>query len=235
MKNAIVNSQSVNDSLVRTTKPVNVQSAQRLSANLNAGFPIKKLNSRFNVGPTASLSESISVLNEQENHVTNRTLGGTVRYNFTYKEYVIFDLSANLSKQLTQYDFNTADQEYFNQTYRSELNLNFLKKYAFNTNFEYLIYSSVTTDFRQTIPFWNMSISRFVLKNNAGEIKVGVNNLLDQSNSVTQSTGENYVQQQVMNNLGRYYMVSFTYALNKHLNPMGGGRRGGGMRMMISQ
>ncbi len=235
MKNAIVNSQSVNDSLVRTTKPVNVQSAQRLSANLNAGFPIKKLNSRFNVGPTASLSESISVLNEQENHVTNRTLGGTVRYNFTYKEYVIFDLSANLSKQLTQYDFNTADQEYFNQTYRSELNLNFLKKYAFNTNFEYLIYSSVTTDFRQTIPFWNMSISRFVLKNNAGEIKVGVNNLLDQSNSVTQSTGENYVQQQVMNNLGRYYMVSFTYALNKHLNPMGGGRRGGGMRMMINQ
>ncbi|HRG09497.1 MAG TPA: hypothetical protein PLJ08_13070, partial [Cyclobacteriaceae bacterium] len=64
----------------------------------------------------------------------------------------------------------------------------------------------------------------------------GVNNLLDQSNSVTQSTGENFIQQQVMNNLGRYYMVSFTYALNKHLNPMGGGRRGGGgMRMIINQ
>ncbi|MBX2897150.1 MAG: TonB-dependent receptor [Cyclobacteriaceae bacterium] len=235
IKNAIVYSQSVNDSLVRTTRPVNVKSAQSINANLNAGFPIKKLNSRFNVGPTASLSESITVLNNQENNVRNRNLGGSVRYNYTYKEYVIFDLSANFSKQLTQYDFNTPDQEYFNQTYRSELNLNFLKKYAFNTSFDYLIYTSSTTDFRQTIPFWNMSISRFVLKNNAGEIKFGVNNLLDQSNSVTQSTGENYVQQQVMNNLGRYYMVSFTYALNKHLNPMGGGRRGGGMRMIINQ
>lgn len=235
MKNAIVYSQAVNDSLVRTTKPVNVRSAQSLSANMNAGFPIKKLNSRFNVGPTATLSESITVLNEQENLVTNRTLGGSVRYNYTYKEYVIFDLSANFSKQLTRYDFNTPDQDYFNQTYRSELNLNFLKKYAFNTSFDYLIYTSTTTDFRQTIPFWNMSVSRFVLKNNAGEIKFGVNNLLDQSNSVTQSTGENYVQQQVMNNLGRYYMLSFTYALNKHLNPMGGGRRGGGMRMIINQ
>ncbi|MBX2901436.1 MAG: TonB-dependent receptor [Cyclobacteriaceae bacterium] len=231
MKNAIVNSQSVNDSLVRTTKPVNVKSAQSINANVNAGFPIKKLNSRFNIGPTASLSESISVLNELENHVRSRTLGGTARYNFTYKEVVIFDVSANFSKQLTRYDFNTPDQEYFNQTYRSELNLNFTKRSAFNTSFDYLIYTSTTSDFRQTIPFWNMSVSRFVLKNNAGEIKVGVNNLLDQSNSVTQSTGENYVQQQVANNLGRYYMVSFTYALNKHLNPMGGGRRG--MRMII--
>jgi outer membrane receptor protein involved in Fe transport len=236
MKNAIVNSQSVNDSLVRTTRPVNVKSAQSLSANINAGFPIKKLNSRFNLGPTASLSENITVLNEQETTVRNSTLGGSVRYNYTYKEYVIFDLRANLSKQLTKYDFETPDQDYFNQTYRSELNLNFLKKYAFNTSYEYLIYASTTTDFRQTIPFWNISFSRFVLKNNAGELKIGVNNLLNQSNSVTQSTGENYVQQQVMNNLGRYYMVSFTYALNKHLNPMGGGRRGaGGMRMIINQ
>jgi hypothetical protein len=30
-------------------------------------------------------------------------------------------------------------------------------------------------------------------------------------------------------------MVSFTYAINKHLNPMGGRRGGGGMRMMIRQ
>jgi len=133
-----------------------------------------------------------------------------------------------------KYDFSTPDQQYFNQTYRAELNLNFLKKYAFNTSYDYLIYTSATNDFDETIPFLNLSISRFVMKNNAGEIKVGVNNLLDQSNSVTQSAGENYLQQQTMNNLGRYYMVSFTYALNKHLNPMGNRRGGGGgMRMII--
>lgn len=237
IRNAIVNSQTPNPATIaRTTKPVNVRSSKSLNANVNAGFPIKKLNSRFNLGPTASTSESINVLANQEINVTNSTLGGSVRYNYTYKDYIIFDLSANLSKQLIEYDSEISDQEYFNQTYRSELNLNFLKKYAFNTSMDYLIYTSSTTDFRQTIPFWNLSLSRFVMKNNAGEVKIGVNNLLDQSNSVTQSTGENFIQQQVMNNLGRYYMVSFTYALNKHLNPMGGGRRGGGgMRMIINQ
>ena len=236
MKNAIVNSQFTDPiTFARTTKPVNVSSSKNLNASFNGGFPIKKLNSRFNIGPTASISESITVLNDQENTVNNKALGGTVRYNFTYKEIVIIDLSAYLSRQDTKYDFNTPDQQYFNQTYRSELNLNFLKKYAFNTSYEFLIYESKTTDFRQTIPFLDMSISRFVMKNNAGELKFGVNNLLDQSNSVSQSSGENYIQQSTTNNLGRYYMVSFTYALNKHLNPMGGDRRqgGGGMRMII--
>jgi outer membrane receptor protein involved in Fe transport len=236
MKDAIVNSQFTDPAtFARTTRPVNVSSAKNLNANFNGGFPVKKLNSRFNIGPTASLSESITILNNQENTVRNKTLGGSVRYNFTYKEIVILDLSANLSRQQTKYDFNTPDQEYFNQNYRSELNLNFLKNYAFNTSYEYLIYTSATTDFRQTIPFLNLSISRFMLKNKAGELKFGVNNLLDQSNSVSQSAGDNYLQQQTTNNLGRYYMFSFTYALNKHLNPMGGDRRqgGGGMRMMI--
>jgi hypothetical protein len=235
MRNAIVNSQTTDPvTFARITQPVNVSSSKNLNVNLNGGFPIKKLNSRFNIGPTASVSEGITILNDQENYVKSKTVGGSVRYNFTYKEVVILDLSANLSHQETNYDFSTPDQQYFNQSYRSELNLNFLKNYAFNTSCDYLIYSSATNEFNEDNTFLNMSVSRFMLKNNAGELKVGVNNLLDQSNSVTQSSGENYLQQQTMNNLGRYYMVSFTYALNKHLNPMGNRRGGGGgMRMMI--
>ncbi len=233
-KNAIVNSQSFSNGQ-RLSMPVNVDFSKSLRANFNFGFPVKKLNSRFNFGPSATLSETIAVLNEQNNNARSRTLGGNSRYNFTYKEIVILDLSANLSQQETKYDFSTPDQQYFNQTYKTEINLSFLKKYSFNTSYEYLIYTSKTTDFSQEIPFLDISISRFILKNNAGELKFKVNNVLDQSNSVSQSSGENYIQQQTTNNLGRYYMVSFTYALNKHLNPMGGGNRRGGMRMIIQQ
>jgi outer membrane receptor protein involved in Fe transport len=236
-KNAIVNSQSFSNGQ-RLSMPVNVDFSKSLRGNFNFGFPVKKLNSRFNFGPSATLSETIAVLNGQNNNARSKTIGGNSRYNFTYKEIVILDLSANLSQQETKYDFSTPDQQYFNQTYKAEINLSFLKKYSFNTSYEYLIYTSKTTDFRQEIPFLDISISRFILKNNAGELKFKVNNVLDQSNSVSQSSGENYLQQSTTNNLGRFYMVSFTYALNKHLNPMGGGGRrggGGGMRMIIQQ
>jgi outer membrane receptor protein involved in Fe transport len=234
--NAITNSQTVNDSLVRVTQPVNVKDNLNVSANFNFGFPIKKLNSRFNIGPTASATRSINLLNDQESTTRQQTLGGTVRYNFSYKEIITIDLSANLSHQETRYEFDTQqDQVFFNKTYRAETSLNFLKNYAFNAGFDYLIYDSETTDYNESIPLLNMSLSRFILKNKTGEIKLAVVNLFDQSLGVTQSATSNYYQQETINNLGRYFMLSFTYALNKQLNPMGGGGRpGGGMRMMIT-
>jgi hypothetical protein len=119
----------------------------------------------------------------------------------------------------------------------AEVNVNFLKSYAFNTEMDYFIYTSTTTNFHQTIPLWKMSVSRFVLRNKTGEIKLAVNNILNYGVSITQTATSNYLQQQTNNNLGRYFMISFTYALNKQLNPMGAGdrRRGGGQRMMIRQ
>lgn len=235
--NAIVNSQTVNDeTFVRLTKPVNVDDNLNVNGNFNFGFPIKPLNSRFNVGPSVSYSNSESIIDGLTNTIKKKTLGGNVRYNYTYKETLIVDLSANLSHQETLYDFSTPDQVYFNQTYTAETNLTLFKNYQLNGVFDYLIYNSATTDYHQAIPLLNVSISRFILKNNSGELKIGVNNLLDESMGVTQTASDNYLQRETMNNLGRYYMVSFTYAMNKHLNPMGGGnRRGGGMRMMIRQ
>ncbi len=234
--NSIISSQSVNPNLVRVTKPVNVKDNLNLSSNINFGFPIKKLKSRFNLGPTATYVRGINSLNEKESHTWQQTLGGSARYNFTFKEILTVDLSANLSHQETKYEFNTANnQVYFNKTYSAEGNLNFLKNYQLNSSFDYFIYNSQTTNYSQTIPLWNVAISRFILKNKTGELKFGVNNLLNRSLSVSQSATANYLQQQITNNLGRYFMLSFTYALNKQLNPMGMRRPGGGRMMMIRQ
>jgi Outer membrane protein beta-barrel family/CarboxypepD_reg-like domain len=236
--NAIATSQSVDPTnFVRTSKPVNVKDNLQLNGNFSVGFPVKKINSRFSIGPTASYTSGINLLNDQENRTKQQTLGGTVRYNYTFKEILIIDLSANLSRQQTEYDFNQQqNQAYFNKTYTAEINLTFLKNYQLNSSYNYYAYNSETTNFNQTIPILNLGLSRFLLKNNVGELKVGVNNLLDQSLSVNQTATANYLQQTTSNNLGRYFMVSFTYALNKQLNPMGGGRRGrsGGMQMIIN-
>jgi len=226
--NSIINSQSVNENLVRLTIPVNVKENLSLNANLSFGFPVKKLKSRFNIGPMGTYVRGINVLNAEKSFTWQQTLGGTARYNFTYEEILTVDVSANVSNQQTTYEFNTENnQEYFNKTYSAEANLNFLKNYQLNSSLDYLIYNSRTTDYNEEIPLWNIGISRFVLKNKTGELKLSVNNLLDKSLSVSQSATANYLQQQVTNNLGRYFMLSFTYSLNKQLNPMGGMRRPG--------
>jgi hypothetical protein len=143
-------------------------------------------------------------------------------------------LSANLSRQRTAYDFNPQqNQLFYNQNYNAELNLNIMKKYTLGGNFNYLVYRSETTDFNETIPLLNLYMSRFILKNNLGEIKLSGQNLLDQNVGVSQRADVNFIEQTITNNLGRFVMLSFTYRLNNKLNPMNNmGRPGGGMRMM---
>jgi hypothetical protein len=234
-KEAIANSQVIDpETLVRITRPVNVKDNLNVNGNFSLGLPVKKLNSRFNIGPIFNYGESITMIQGQANGITKTTLGGSLRYNYSYKEIFTIDLGATLSHQQTWYEFDSPDQVYFNKTYSAESTLTFLKNYQLNGGFEYLIYNSETTNYHQTIPLLNLSLSRFLLKNNSGELKVGVSNLLDKSLSVTQTANDNYLQQETTNNLGRYYMVSFTYAINKHLNPMGGRPGRGGIRMIVN-
>ncbi len=245
--NAITSAQSVDPkTLVRTTMPVNVKNSSSLGGNFNIGIPVRKWNSRFGVGPNYAASKNYNVLSgdafqtQDESAIVQQTVGGTTRYNYSLADILILDLSANLSYQETKYGFDamqnsgsSQNQYYFNKTYTAEVNINFLKSYAFNTEMDYFIYNSATTNFHQTIPLWKMSVSRYLLKGKTGELKLAVNNLLNYGLSVTQTATSNYLQQQTTNNLGRYFMISFTYALNKQLNPMNGNerRRGGGQRM----
>jgi outer membrane receptor protein involved in Fe transport len=235
--NAITTAQFVNEQRVRTSIPVNVDNTFRATGNASVSFPINKIKSRFSIGVNASNQQSINILNEQENQIDQVMLGGNVRYTFRYKEIVDLSIAPQLSYQKTKYEFDQPDQLFFNQAYNTEANVYFMKHYTFNSAFDYLVYASEATNYRETIPLLNMSVSRFLLKNKRGEMKLSVNNLLDQNIGITQSATSNYFERQTFNSLGRYYMVSFTYALNKHLNPMGGGpgRGGPGMMRIIRQ
>jgi hypothetical protein len=235
-KNAITNSQSYTEESVRISKPVNVDNTLHLSGNATFGFPIQKLNSRFSITAMASQQKGVNVIDDLQSTIAQNTIGGRFRYDYRFKEIFDISLGANISRQSTTYKFDAAsNQLYYNNTYTAEGNLHLLDNmYLLSSSLEYLTYESKTSDYSQAIPFLIISISRYILKAKSGELKLSVNNVLDQSTGVSQTADVNYFQRQVTNSLGRYYMLTFIYSLNKQLNPMRGMRPtpGGGMRII---
>lgn len=227
---AITNAQTINEQLVRTIRPVNVSNSLAINSNATVGFPINKIDSRFGVGVSYSNHRSIALLNDIENKINQHIAGVVFSYSYRYKDFFDLDLSADLERQMTQYEFNQADQTFMNGIYTAETNVSFLKNFNIRTTLELLQYENKTTEFYQTIPLLGLSISRYMLKNKSGEFKVSVNNLMNKTLGFNQTSTVNYIETQTTNSLGRYFMVTFTYALNKQLDPM---RSRGGHRMRM--
>ena len=232
-ENAITTAQTFNAEGVRVTKPVNVKGNTRINANFAVGFPVNKIKSRFNISANISEQFGLNVINNNETDIRTNSIGGTLRYNFAYKEFINLDLSATTSRNQSKYEFNgQANQLFFNNNYEARATFNFAKVYMLSANYELLDYRASGNDFAQQVNLLNVAFSRFVLKNKAGEIKVGVNNILNNDFGASQNASFNFIERTTYNNLGRFWMFSFTYNLNKQLNPMG---QRGGMRMMMRQ
>ncbi|MFO7998987.1 MAG: outer membrane beta-barrel protein [Bacteroidales bacterium] len=232
--NAITNSVRFDEDLVRTVTPVNTENNLNLRGNFNVNFGLEKLKSRLMAGTTLSRVQSTNILNDVSQRIVNNTLTGNLRYNFRPGEQFDAVLSATVSQQLTDYAFSALEQAYLNQTYSAEANWNFLQHYRLNLGYRYQVYQGATSDFDQKIPLLDFGFSRRFLKGNAGELRLTGYNLLNQDLGVTQSVDANYLQRQVTNSLGRYFLLTFTYSLNRSLNVMDGGHGPGrGMRMIM--
>ena len=238
--NKIVNSQLIDQRFVRTSQPVNVADFLNASANMNFGFPIKPIKSRLNLSGRAGGNRSINLLNNESTYAYGRTLVGDLRYEFRPSDKFDISLTTNLNQQRTTFDRTTSvnqsnEQNFLNQTYGAEMNVVLPLDFRLNVDYDYFLFTSRTTDFRQSLPLLNTSVSKLFMKG-AGEMKFAVNNFLDQSLGISQQADVNFLQQTVVNNLGRFVMVSFTYSLNKALNPANNFQpgRGGMMRMMMN-
>jgi hypothetical protein len=225
--NAITNARSYDQGTISTTTPVNVDNNMSVATNATVSFPINKIKSRLSIGGNFRNQHSINIVNDLPTEIDQQSAGGRLTYSYRYKETFDFNLSARLDRQITDYEFNQ-DQIFLNNTYTAEGNLTVLKNYQLSSTFEFLQYENKNNNFNQSIPLLNISVSRYLLKNNSGELKFSVNNLFDKALGINQTASLNYFERQTTNSLGRYLMVSFIYSLNKQLNPMGMRRGGGG-------
>jgi len=231
VRDAITNAVQMDDAGVRTVMPVNTANNLNLTANTNVNFQLNRLKSRVMLGSTLTRMESTNILNALEQRITNQMINGSLRYSFRPADSFETNLSASLNRQLTEYEFSTLEQAYLNQTYGADLSWRFLEHYRLEGEFRYQIYEGRTSEFDQKIPMLEFGFSRRFLRNNSGELKLSGFNLLDKDLGVSQRVDANFLEQQVTNSLGRYFLLSFTYSLNSSLNVFEGAGRGGMIRM----
>jgi hypothetical protein len=182
--------------LIAYGKPV---SALKLNVNLTSGFNYVRapgmINNVSNFSNTYAYSQGLVVSSN-----VSENLDFTASYSGNY----------NVVRNSIQPALNN---NYFTQSLTGRLNWIFGKGFVFQTDINNQSYRGLGAGFNQNFTLWNASIGKKFLKNNAGELKLTVFDILKQNNSIARTVTETYVQDVTSRVLTQYAMLTFTYTL----------------------
>ena len=202
-------------------RPVNLEGSWSARSYFSYGSPLSLLKSNFSLNTGINYSRTPGLINNRKN----------LSESWQFSQGL--SLSSNISKEL---DFNlstTANYNLVNNTLQPELNNNyftqssslrfkwiFWKGLTIESDISHTFYSGLDGDFDPNVVLLNLGIGKRVFKNQRGEIKLSVFDLLNENNNISRTVTETYVDDTETRSIRRYALLTFSYNLR---NFKGGG------------
>ena len=230
--NSIVNYDSVLPNRTILTRPVNVNGAYRINGSMNYGFGIKKLKSRLSFGLNAGLNNNISYANGLLNTIVTKSTGPSMTYSYIVDDVIDINLTARYSFSNTNNAVNpTLNTNFLTKVFGADMTNYLPFNIVLNQSFNYAINTGRAEGFNTSIPIWNASFSKFFMKNKRAEIKMSAFDLLNKNIGINRNVSQNQIVDRSYNVISQYFMLTFTYSLQK--SGLGGGARPGGMMIRM--
>lgn len=226
--NRIVNYDIIDTLGRKRTKPVNVDGVYNLNNDLNIGWPLKFIKANLNFSTGFGYSKNIQFINTVRNDIRNISVDPNLEISKTFKDKFDLTVAAGFTYTKAKYSLQSAlDNEYFTQDYSLDIGWQLPKNFFLSTDFRYTISTQRSEGFNAKVPLWNASFSKLFLKYNRGELKLSVFDLLNENQAIVRNTNGNYIEDQNNRVLRRFFLLGFTYSLNKmSANAGGPGGRG---------
>jgi len=243
--NDIVNATTYNASGQQTQQYVNANGNYNANAFVTAGLPIHDSKNMVNSHTSINMSRNVSFINGDKNFTKSLNVTEGLSLNYALKELLDFRLAGSVNYNKANYSLQSSQNtNYFNYDASLDFNINLPAHFTIQTDFDYTANTGRAAGYNQNIAMWNASISKYIFSKQQGMLRFQAFDLLNQHTSVTRSVEANYIQDARTNVIPQYFMLSFTYFLNKFPGngdrrgyrmegpppPGGGGFRGGGMR-----
>jgi hypothetical protein len=194
------------------TQPVNIDGNLSANSFFTYSIPITKIKCNLNLNAGFTYTRIPGLINLATNFSNTYNLNGGFVLSSNINEKIDFTISYmgnyNIVKNTLQTNSNN---NYFTHNANARFNWLFWKGFVFNTSVQNTLYNGVSQGFNQNIFLWNASLGYKFLKDKSLELKVGVNDILNQNNGISRTVTDTYIEDNSNKVLKRYYLVTLTY------------------------
>ncbi len=196
------------------TMPVNTSGSVNANSFFTYGFPINKIKCNFNLNAGFTFIRNPSLINSAQNWSNTYGVNGGFVFNSNISEKIDFTLSYNGNYNVVKNTLqSSSDNNYFTHNANIKFNWQFWKGFVFNTGLLNTLFTGVADGYEQNIFLWSAALGYKFLKDQSLDVRVSVNDILNQNSGVSRIVAETYVEDSRTQVLKRYLLLTVTYNL----------------------
>ena len=209
--NAIQSNRFVDASGRTVTTYENVNGNYFFRGNVGQYFSLSE-GIDINAGLSTNLSKQSSFINRQRTQVRNQSLGPSVGISYEIDDKLDISVNYNPEWNFSSGGLIGENIQYYSHNIYGGADYEFSKRLKFETDIE-IEQQNPQTSFDQKFEryLWNASLSYFLLKNNQLEVKLAVNDILNNNNGFSRNINSQSITEDRYNTIRRYAMLSLIY------------------------
>lgn len=226
--NGVIQSREIDAQGVQTSTPINADDIYDLSmgANISKDFKNTQRQISLSTGFWTSMNSAPVEVNKIRSRVVTTYFNPRVGIRVNLNDKIEFTESFNLNINSARYDDPFfKNRKLVSKGSETELIIRYPKKLVFETNFRLQINDQKIANYSQTIKLWNAGLTYLFMKNDRAQLKLSVNDILQNGKQRFVYINENLIRDTQTNNIGRYGLLTFTYNIQNFGGKVGGKER----------
>jgi hypothetical protein len=205
------------DSLGRqVSQPVNVNGPFNINANITNAFSLKKLQTFVNAYTAVAFGRDVTYMNGIKSNTRNFNVSQRINFSYSHEELFNLTTEAGVDYNAISYSIQKDNStSFFSGAFSFDGNLNLPLGFVIGGKLDYLLNGGRAAGYNRNITMLSAFVSKNVFKNKQGLIKLQGFDLLKQNVNIVRNIGETYIEDVQTNALQRFFMISFSYFLQK--------------------
>jgi hypothetical protein len=201
--------------------PENVNGYYNASGFYTFSRPYKNRMFVITLNGNLNYNHNINLTNNLKNVGNNWVAGQGLTLEFNYKDWLALSNGVNYSLNKVSYSnagkgFNNfQNQQYSSWVISSDASINIPKNWVLKYDFDFTINNGLTGDVGKNLAILNASLEKQLFKKKNGIIRLQAYDVFNQNLNISRSVTYNSIIDTRSNRLTRYFMLSFTYRIQK--------------------